>query len=333
MSARGVLRDAALPLRPWALPLLLLAVWEACGRTGLVSAFLLPPPSQVIATIARLGAEGTLAVHVATSAARVLGGFFVGASIGVALGLLVGMSRSAEAWLDPSLQAVRSVPSLAWVPLLILWLGIGELPKVTLIAVGSFFPVYLGVASGVREVDPRFLEIGRVFGFNRAQTIFRIILPASLASLLTGLRTSLAVAWLYVVAAELLAAHSGLGFLLTDGRELSRSDLIFSAILLLALCGKLSDGVLKVIERRLLVGRTPAPAGLAPRPPWAPSGSPILAPNGSPILAPSGSPTEPRAPASGPEPRASASGPGAVGRGDVIEEASVRQASWRERPS
>lgn len=250
---------SASSLRPWALPLLLLAVWEASARAGVVSAFLLPAPSRIVATLAGMGADGTLVVHVITSAARVIAGFTVGAAVGAALGLVVGLSPRAEAWLDPSLQAVRSVPSLAWVPLFILWLGIGETPKVTLIAVGAFFPVYLAVASGVREVDPKLIEIGRIHGFDRARMIRHIILPGSAASLFTGLRTGLAVAWLYVVAAELVAAHSGLGFLLSDGRELSRSDLIFSAILLLALCGKLSDGVLKGIERRCLAWRAPLP--------------------------------------------------------------------------
>jgi sulfonate transport system permease protein len=132
---------------------------------------------------------------------------------------------------------------------------------VTLIALGSFFPVYLNVASGVRGVDPRLIELGQVYGLGRAQLIRHIILPGSVASLLTGLRTGLAVAWLYVVAAELVAAHSGIGFLLTDGRELSRSDLIFSAILLLAISGKVTDGALKVLERRLLAWRNPPSPG------------------------------------------------------------------------
>jgi sulfonate transport system permease protein len=250
---------SASSLRPWALPLLLLAGWEACARAGVVSAFLLPAPSRVLETIVRMAADGTLAMHLVASAARVLTGFAVGAVVGATLGLLIGLSPRAEAWLDPSLQAVRSVPSLAWVPLLILWLGIDETPKVTLIAIGSFFPVYLATASGVREVDPKLIELGRIYGFDRLRMIRHIILPGSVASLFTGLRTGLAVAWLYVVAAELVAAHSGLGFLLSDGRELSRSDLIFSAILLLALCGKVSDGVLKAIERRFLAWRAPLP--------------------------------------------------------------------------
>jgi sulfonate transport system permease protein len=259
------------------LPVLVLAVWEACARAGLVSPFLLPAPNQVLATLVHLGSDGTLALHVAASAARVLGGFSLGACFGAALGFLVGVSPRAEEWLDPSLQAVRSVPSLAWVPLLILWMGIDELPKVTLIAIGAFFPVYLGVASGVRGIDRRLIELGRVYGLNRRKMIVWIILPGSVSSLMTGLRTGLAVAWLYVVAAELVAAHSGLGFLLTDGRELSRSDLIFSAILLLALCGKVTDGLLKAIEKRLLAWRAPAPSFVGGSPKGIQTRSPVPA--------------------------------------------------------
>jgi sulfonate transport system permease protein len=243
------------------LPLLLLAVWEGVARAKLVSGYLLPSFTEVLIALGRMGADGTLVPHLLASVGRVLAGFVLGAVIGCALGLVTGLSARAEGHLDPILQALRSIPALAWVPLLLLWMGIGEAPKVTLIAIGSFFPIYLNFFSGIRNVDGKWIELGRGYGFGRWLLVSRIVLPGALPALLTGLRTGIGVAWLYVVAAELMAAHSGLGFLLTDGRELSRADLVFASILLLALCGKLSDGALKALERRLLVWRPVVVAG------------------------------------------------------------------------
>jgi sulfonate transport system permease protein len=234
------------------LPVALVIVWELVARAGLVSDYVLPAFSSVAAHLGAIALDGGLWIHAGTSALRVGSGFVVGALIGIGTGLAVGLDRKVEAYVDPSLQALRSVPSLAWVPLLLLWMGIDEAPKITLIAVGAFFPVYLNVVSGVRGVDPGLIEVGRMFALDRARIVWRIMLPASVPALFTGLRTGLGVAWLYVVAAELIAAEAGLGFMLTDGRELSRADMIFAAIALLACCGKLSDGVLKAMERRLL---------------------------------------------------------------------------------
>jgi sulfonate transport system permease protein len=237
------------------LPLVLLVAWEGLARLEWVSSYVLPSVSSILLHLLSMARSGALFVHLGASLVRVVDGFILGAAIGTVLGLLVGLNRRAEEYLDPFLQGIRSVPSLAWVPLLLLWMGIGEAPKVTLILLGSFFPVYLNVVSGVRSVDGRLVEVGHMYGFGRLELIRRIVIPASLPSVLTGLRAGLAVAWLYVVAAELIAANSGLGFMLSDGRELSRADLIFGSILMLALCGKLTDGLLKSLEKKLLAWR------------------------------------------------------------------------------
>jgi sulfonate transport system permease protein len=192
---------------------------------------------------------------VLASTARVAIGFGIGAALALAIGALVGLSRRAESLLDPSFQALRAIPSLAWVPLLLLWLGIDEAPKIVLIAIGAFFPVYLGVASGFRGVDRKLVEVGRLFGFSPLVLVRRVLLPAALPSVLTGLRNGLGLAWMFMVAAELIAASNGLGYLLTDGRETGRADIVLAAIALLALLGKLSDGAMRALERRLLVWR------------------------------------------------------------------------------
>jgi sulfonate transport system permease protein len=237
------------------LPAALLVLWELVAQVELVSNFLLPPLSEVLVAMGDMAADGTLFTHVGASLLRVLSGFLIGALIGGALGIAVGLSVKTERFIDPTLQALRSIPALAWVPLLLLWMGIDESPKVTLVAIGAFFPVYLNLMAGIRGVDRKLIEVGRIYGFSQSELVRRIVLPASLPSVLTGLRTGLAVAWLYVVAAELIAAHSGLGFMLSDGRELSRGDLIFSSIILLAICGKATDGLLKTVETRLLSWR------------------------------------------------------------------------------
>ena len=236
------------------LPLLVFAVLELIAYAGAVPARLLPPPSDVLATLRSLWADG-LARHVAASCGRVVAGFSIGAALGIAVALAVGLSARLEAVLDPTLQALRAIPSLAWVPLLLLWLGIDEAPKITLIALGAFFPVYLNLVAGVRNVDRKLVELGASMGLSQGTMVRRILLPAALPSLFTGLRAGLGLSWMFLVAAELIAATSGLGYLLTDGRETGRPDIVLAAILLLGVLGKLSDSLLKLVEDRKLAWR------------------------------------------------------------------------------
>jgi sulfonate transport system permease protein len=233
------------------LPLGLLLLLETASRLGLTPPHLLPAPSEVFQTLIELGRNG-LGTHIVASVLRVLAGFAMGAGLGLAVAVAVGLSRRLEEILDPSFQALRAVPSLAWVPLLLLWLGIDETPKIVLIAIGAFFPVYLNVVSGLRNVDRKLVELGETYGLTSYGLARRILLPAALPSIFTGLRTSLSLAWMFLVAAELIAATRGLGYLLTDGRETSRPDIVIAAILLLAVLGKLSDGLLKSLEERAL---------------------------------------------------------------------------------
>jgi len=179
-------------------------------------------------------------------------GFIAGAVLALLAGSLVGLSRNAEAVLEPSFQALRAIPSLAWVPLLLLWLGIDEAPKLVLIGIGAFFPVYMGVSSGFRDVDRKLIEVAAIYGRGRVDVIRRVLLPASLPSIFTGLRNGLSLAWMFMVAAELIAASRGLGYLLTDGRETGRADIVVAAIVLLAILGKISDSAMKRVERHVL---------------------------------------------------------------------------------
>ncbi len=248
---RAVLIGRLGSLRGLLVPALLLALLEAVVRVGWIPPYLMPAPSELFVTLLEL-AEGPLWQHILASTLRVLLGFAIGASLALLLGSAVGISRRLEAYLDPTFQALRAVPGLAWVPLLLIWLGIDETSKVTLIAIGSFFPMYMNLVAGIRNVDRKLVELGELYRLPRLQQIRRIFVPAAQPYLFTGLRNGLSMAWLCVVAAELLAATEGIGYLLTDGRETSRPDLVLVAIVVLALMGKLSDSLLKALEHRAL---------------------------------------------------------------------------------
>jgi sulfonate transport system permease protein len=231
-------------------PAALVLMWQAVTAWGHVfPAHQLPSPWQVIATARALAEGGALGRHVTASVARVAAGFGLGALAATALGLAVGLSRTAERAIDPTLQLIRNVPSLAWVPFLLLWLGIGEAPKITLIAIGAFFPVYLNLVAGIRQTDRKLIEVGAVFGLGRVALVRRIVLPSALPYLLTGLRIGIGQGWLFLVAAELIASTRGLGFLLIDGQSTARPDVMLVGILVLAGLGKLCDTALRRLAR------------------------------------------------------------------------------------
>lgn len=235
-----------------ALPVTLLALWAFVTAAGIVKVYQLAAPAGVLGELTGLAQSGALWGHLGASFARVAAGFACAFLAAIALGTTVGLSRRVELALDPTLQALRAVPSLAWVPLLLLWLGIGETAKVTLIAIGAFFPIYVNLVAGIRGVDRKLVEVADVLGIRGFALARRVVLPAALPSLLVGARLGLTQAWLFLVAAELLASTRGLGFMLTEGQQISRTDEIIAAILLLAMCGKLSESAMRAIERRAL---------------------------------------------------------------------------------
>jgi sulfonate transport system permease protein len=236
----------------FAVPILLLGVWQAVSGAGFVSPAILPSPLLVITTLVVMAQSGEMAQAVGATAFRMAFGFFLGAGAATFLGGLCGASAQARALLDPLIQALRSVPSLAWVPLFILWLGIFEASKITFVAVGVFFPVYLNLVSGIANVDRKLLEVGRVHGFSPLRRLVRIQLPAALPAYVVGLRGGLGLGWMFVAAAELLGATNGLGFILDDGEQTGRPERVLAALLLFGLCGKLTDWALATGGRKLV---------------------------------------------------------------------------------
>lgn len=257
-SGGGLSGDARIPLlaRRWVriaggfvLPAIILTVWQIASTSGAFTSSQLPSPVMVAEAAVDLAQRGLLGLYITISTQRVLIGFACGAALGLLLGALVGLSRLWDIFFSSTLSAIRAVPSLAWVPLLILWFKIGEESKIILIAIGAFFPVYTTVAAALKHVDRHLVEAGHAFGLAGVRLFTTVQLPAVLPSVISGLRLALAQSWLFLVAAELIASSMGVGFLLNDSANNGRTDRLFLTIILLAILGTLTDSLLGIFER------------------------------------------------------------------------------------
>jgi len=233
-------------------PLTAAVAWELIVGAGWSDGRLMPPPSKIISTIVELARSGELLRHIAATLGRVGAGFGLGVAAGTILGAISGYWGLARRLLDPTIQALRAIPSIAWVPLFILWLGIFELSKVALIAVGVFFPVYLGVMGAILSVDRKIVEVGRTFRLSGPAMIRRILLPAVLPAYVVSLRVGLGLGWMFVVAAEFMGASEGLGYLLIDGQQLGKPAQILAAIVIFAILGKTTDWLIELAAKPFL---------------------------------------------------------------------------------
>ncbi len=240
-TPRSALVRYARPALGIVVPLTLALGWELAVRAGLSEGRLVPPPSRIYEEFAELARTGELARHVLATLLRVAVGFGLGTVVGTLLGAIAGYSTLVRRLVDPSLQGLRAVPSIAWIPLFILWLGIFETSKVALIAVGVFFPIYLGTMGAVMSVDRKIVEVGRAFRLSGPQMVRRILLPAVLPAYVIALRSGLGLGWMFVIAAEFMGASEGLGYLLIDGQQLGKPAEIVAAILAFAVIGKTTD--------------------------------------------------------------------------------------------
>ena len=234
------------------LPVGLAILWEIAVRLGLSDVRLVPPPSTIYETLADLARTGELLRHVTATLLRVAAGFALGTAAGTLLGAVAGYSGIVRGLIDPTLQGLRAVPSIAWIPLFILWLGIFETSKVALIAVGVFFPVYLGVLGAIVAVDRKIVEVGRAFRLSGFAMVRRILLPAVLPAYVISLRAGLGLGWMFVIAAEFMGASEGLGYLLIDGQQLGKPAEIVAAILAFAVLGKITDWIIVIATTPLL---------------------------------------------------------------------------------
>ncbi len=236
-------------------PLLFVLLWQLGSSSGIIPAAKLAAPTAILSAFWTLAVSGALWSDLIVSVGRVAAGFAIGITLGVSLALVVGLSRPGDFVLDPLLQMFRTLPYLGMTPLLILWFGIGEAPKIALVAFASVFPVYMTLLGGIRAIDPKLIEAARVFGLGRWETIREVILPGSLAPALVGVRYALGAAWLSLVVGEQINADRGIGYMIMDARDFLRTDIIVVGLLLYAILGLGTDAIVRQIESRALAWR------------------------------------------------------------------------------
>lgn len=233
-------------------PLMLLSLWQWGASSGAINRRFYASPFDILNAFYNLTVTGQLTEHLGISLVRAITGLLLGGVIGLLAGITAGLSKTGEDALDSTIQAIRTLPLLGLVPLFVLWFGLGEAPRVLLIALGTFFPIYLNVFKGIRGVDERLIELGRSYGLTNAQLIRDIIFPAAVPSALVGLRFSLGISWLILVVAEQVNARSGLGYLIIKASELAQTSVIMTVLALYAMIGILADLAVRLIEVRVL---------------------------------------------------------------------------------
>jgi len=239
----------------WVSPIVLLAIWELGSRTGVIPEHVLAAPTAVLQTIWQMVSSGELTFNMLVSLGRAMAGLAIGVSVGSALAVAAGLSRAGENTVDPPVQMLRTLPSLALTPLFIVWFGIGETPKIALIALATTFPIYLNLYNGIRGVDPKLIEAAKSFGLRGWGLIADVVLPGALPSFLLGLRYALAGSWLTLVVAEQINASAGLGYLINNARDFSRTDEIVVCLIVYALLGLTADAIVRTLERKALAWR------------------------------------------------------------------------------
>jgi len=236
-------------------PLAAIGLWQLVCSQGLFTSFEVASPVAVLDAARQLADQGVLQSNLLISLQRVTEGLLLGVGTGVVLAVLCGLFWVSEDLLDPVIQAFRAVPILGLVPLVIIWFGVGETPKVFLIALGCVFPIYLNTYAAIRNVDNKLVEAGRTFGLSRLGLVFKVILPGALPGFLVGLRFALVGSWIIDVVAEEINAQSGLGYLINQAQSTNRIDIMFCCLSIYAILGLAADAIVRLLERRLLVWR------------------------------------------------------------------------------
>jgi sulfonate transport system permease protein len=251
--AAGKLKKAAYDyLLPAVLPIGIILLWEAASRLGLVHKSILPPPSKIIQAGIDLINKGTLAGHLAASLKRVLSGYAVGLASGLCFGILAGLYKHLLKSVSLLVGALRPIPMIAWIPMLILWMGIAEQSKIAVIVIGTFWPVFLNTLQGIKNVDEKYLEVARILEKGRFTVLTNVVFPAALPSIFTGVRLGVSSAWMSVVASEMIAASRGVGFLISYAREMSQPHIMWVGIAIIGLFGLILDTLIIRLERRVL---------------------------------------------------------------------------------
>ena len=242
-------------LRRWVSPIVIIGVWQLLSSTGLLPEDTIASPAQIAAAAADLIADGTLQAAILASLQRVGLGFLIGASIGLVVAVAAGLSRLGEDALDPPMQMLRTLPHFGLIPLFITWFGIGETPKLALIAMGVAFPLYLNTFGGIRNIDRKTNEAATAMGLTWSQRIRHVVIPGALPQTLIGLRQSLGIAWLSLIVAETISASSGLGYMVNLAKEFQQTDVIVVGLAVYSLLGLATDSLVRIVERKALTWR------------------------------------------------------------------------------
>lgn len=234
------------------LPIAIIFIWQIAGDKGWLNASICPSPSRILAAFMKQIGKGSLQNNILVSLRRVVIGYTIGATLGVLVGIVTGLSRLADRILSLTFETLRPIPIIAWVPVLILWTGIGEKSKIIVIIIGSFWSVFLNAADGIRNVDKKYIEVSTIFMKSRQEVITKVVLPAALPSIFTGLRLGVGTAWISVIGAELIAASAGLGYLISYSREMSQPANMFVGVFTIGIIGCLINVLIKQLEKKAL---------------------------------------------------------------------------------
>lgn len=235
-----------------ALPIALLIIWEGFDLAGLLKPYTMPAPMAIVNTTIEYIKNGKLFVNIGVSFVRVLEGFAIALATGFVIGIGASISKKFETFTDLIIQILRPIPPIAWIPLAILWFGIGQPSKIFIIFLGAFFPIFLNTVEGVKSIDSKYFELAKVYETPKSKLIRQVIIPGALPSIMTGIRLGVGNAWVCVVAAEMIGATSGVGFMLSDGRSLSRPDIVILGMLIVGIVGKIMDDILRLLHKKLI---------------------------------------------------------------------------------
>ena len=255
LKFKSIIKTILYHLRPWALLIVLAVLWYAAAEKRLWSPYLLPSPSRVASTFRELAKNGQLMSHTLISLQRMVIGFLISAALAIPLGFVFAVSPRIYAYAKGILELLRNTPPLAFIPLLILWWGIGETSKIILIVLVAFFPMLINTIEGVCGVDQKLVETGRVFGFSRKRIFWEVVLPGAFPNIVTGMRIGMGYSWRAIIGAEMIASSSGLGYMILNGQQLSRTDAVLCGIVVIALLGVLGEMLLSLTTKPFLKWR------------------------------------------------------------------------------
>ncbi|MGK4062573.1 ABC transporter permease subunit [Weissella paramesenteroides] len=238
---------------PWLIPVAIIIIWEVIVDAGMIDTTYVPSPSAVGSQAITLWQEGTLQQNIGISLYRATIGLLIGGTIGFTLGVANGLSRISNLLFNSTVQMIRNIPHLALIPLIIIWLGIGEPAKVTLVAIGVMFPIYINTLHGIQSIDPKLIEMGRSYQLSKWQMLTKIIFPGAMPTILMGIRYALGVMWTTLIVSETISSSSGIGYMETNAQQFLDMPTIFLAIIIYAILGKVSDWIAALLESIMLV--------------------------------------------------------------------------------